>query len=348
MRSRICLGMAVDSDSPGTRALLAAATETEEAIFAASGNPSWHDTLSVSLPSQHRDPPLFASHSHMLRRNKNKAPVKTVPPPKAVTVSGPSLAERIESLQKNALVRKWYFPELDEADMRTWISKTWTPIIGYTPIISRMMKEWYSFHFQKQADLEMVLDKPWVSGRSFLSLTRWYLGFDPLKNTPSHSMIWLKLPNLPLELWTQDTLTLIGNAIGKFIYVDPWIRGEKDKRIAWILIEKPFKGGYPEQIEIIWEGSRICQRIDFWGIPFRCSSCHHTGHLVKDCKYRRQRPHRASKAKETQTISDSDSLSGRLFSFKSSDQLGEHEDSLNRNESPNLADFKSPPLSPPL
>lgn len=212
------------------------------------------------------------------------------------------------------------------------------PIIGYTPIISRMMKEWYSFHFQKQEDLERVLVKPWVYGRSFLSLSRWYMGFDPLKNTPSHSLIWLKLPNLPLELWTQESLESIGNAIGKFIYVDPWIRGEKDKRIAWILIERPYKGGYPEQLEIIWEGTRTHQRIDFWGIPFRCSTCHCTGHLQNACKYRRSRALRSIK---TKAPSDSDSLSGRHFSFMSSDHA-------NKGESPNLAEFKSPPLSPPL
>ena len=170
--------------------------------------------------------------------------------------------------------------------MRTWLAEKCIPAIGYVPVISRLMKDWYSFHFQKSSDLEFIIQRPWVSSRSFLALSRWYLGFDPLKNTPSNCMIWVKLPNLPLELWTIETLSKIGNSIGKFIYVDPWCRGEKDKRIAWILIEKPYKGGYPNHIVIAWEGAKINQRLDFWGIPFRCSKCHHTGHLIKNCQYR--------------------------------------------------------------
>jgi len=117
------------------------------------------------------------------------------------------------------------------------------------------------------------------------------MGFDPLKNTPTNSLIWAKLPNLPLEIWSSETLSEIGNSIGKFIYVDPWCRGERDKRIAWILIEKPFKGTYPEFVDINWDGMQIRQRIDFWGIPFRCSRCHRTGHLIKDCKHRSRRRH---------------------------------------------------------
>jgi len=83
----------------------------------------------------------------------------------------------------------------------------------------------------------------------------------------------------------MESFAEIGNSIVKFVYVDPWCRGEKDKRIAWILIEKAYKGGYPYHIEIAWGCTRIKQRLDLWGIPFRCSSCHRTWHLIKN--YRR-------------------------------------------------------------
>lgn len=55
----------------------------------------------------------------------------------------------------------------------------------------------------------------------------------------------------------------IGNAIGRFIYVDPRCIGAKDKRVAWILIEKEFKGGFPESIDLTWELSKIQQRLDY-------------------------------------------------------------------------------------
>lgn len=112
------------------------------------------------------------------------------------------------------------------------------------------MKEWYCFHFLNANDVEAIQNLPWVYGRSFLVLHRWYIGYDPLKNTPSNNLIWVKLPNLPLEFWSRETLTEIGNSIGRFVYVDPWCLGKKYKRIAWILIKKAYRGVFPDHIEI--------------------------------------------------------------------------------------------------
>jgi len=288
--------MVDDSDSSATRALVQAAIQAEEAWEKAPSltgwqatvedmiiNPSYKDSLRYNKKCFGKD----GSPSSFF--NKSKNPVKTIPPRKAVSVEDATLANRIDSLKNLALVGKWQFPEMGDSDMRKWLAEKWSPLLGYTPIISRLMKEWYSFHFLKTQDLELILNNPWVSGRSFLALSRWYIGFDPLKNTPSNSMIWVKLPNLPLELWSEETLAKIGDSIGKFVYVDPWCRGVKDKRITWILIEKQYKGGHPEQLEICWGGSNIHQRLDFWGIPFRCSGCHKTGHLIKNCNLQSSR-----------------------------------------------------------
>lgn len=113
--------------------------------------------------------------------------------------------------------------------MRKWLELQWKPLIGYTPIISNLMKEWYCFHFLNASDVETIQKHPWVHIRSFLALYKWYFGFNPLKNTPSNNLIWVKLPNLPLEMWSKETLNEIQNAICRFVYDDPRCLGEKDK-----------------------------------------------------------------------------------------------------------------------
>lgn len=90
-----------------------------------------------------------------------------------------------------------------------------------------------------------------MHGQSFLALHKWYIGFDPLRNTPRNNFIWVKLLALPIELWTKESLSFIGNAIGKFVYVDPICLGAKDKRVAWILIEKYYRGGFPDHIDLL-------------------------------------------------------------------------------------------------
>jgi hypothetical protein len=41
--------------------------------------------------------------------------------------------------------------------------------------------------------------------------------------------------------------------------------------------------GLLENLEIEWRGRRLIQRIDYLGIPFRCSVCRSTAHLRRDC-----------------------------------------------------------------
>lgn len=196
--------------------------------------PSWH-YADCERDRLHSNPPARKSYSkeashlqekklreHASHYNKARNPVKTSPPPFAINLDSFHLRERIESLQDLALVGRWHFLEMDDVVMRKWLEKRWIPLIDYTPIISILMKEWYCFHFMKACDLEIVLKGPWVYKRSLLVLYRWYIGFHLLKNTPSNSLIWVKLPNLPLEMWSLETLAEIGNSIGRFVYADPW------------------------------------------------------------------------------------------------------------------------------
>lgn len=57
-----------------------------------------------------------------------------------------------------------------------------------------------------------------------------------------------QLHSLPLEFWTKQVFTDIGNAIGKFICIDPRFLGSRDKRIAWVRIEKYFSEVFLDHI----------------------------------------------------------------------------------------------------
>lgn len=221
-----------DSNSSATRALAQAAIQAEGDRKKQPSLTGWQATvedmiIKPACKEIHKPKKAFSKivDSPSSLFNKAKNPVKTDPPPKAICLDGATLTERIYSLKKLSLVGKWQFPEMDDQDMRKWLMDKWAPLIGYTPIIYRLIKEWYSFHFLKDSDLDIILKNPWVYGRSFLALSRWYIGFDPLRNTASNFLIWVKLPNLPLELWSEESLSKIGNLIGKFVYVDPWCIG---------------------------------------------------------------------------------------------------------------------------
>jgi hypothetical protein len=56
-----------------------------------------------------------------------------------------------------------------------------------------------------------------------------------------------------------------------------------DKRMAKILVEVDVHAGLMEVLEIEWRGLVFIQRLDYLGIPFRCTLCRRTGHLRKEC-----------------------------------------------------------------
>ena len=52
--------------------------------------------------------------------------------------------------------------------------------------------------------------------------------------------------------------------------------------------------GLPVDVDLIWGSRRHRQRVDYWGIPFRCLVCHRTGHLKGNCPQRHWRPRRGN------------------------------------------------------
>jgi hypothetical protein len=56
-----------------------------------------------------------------------------------------------------------------------------------------------------------------------------------------------------------------------------------DKRLCRVLVEIDIHVGLPEAVELEWRGMLRVQRLDFLGIPFRCTWCRQTGHLRREC-----------------------------------------------------------------
>jgi len=93
-------------------------------------------------------------------------------------------------------------------------------------------------------------------------------------------MAWVKFLGLPLEFWMRRAVMDTGNFILHFIYMNHVCGGTQDKQVAWILVELQYFKGLPENIEIAWDLIWLRQRLDYWGIPFKCLLCHHMIHLL--------------------------------------------------------------------
>ncbi|CAI0457292.1 unnamed protein product [Linum tenue] len=61
---------------------------------------------------------------------------------------------------------------------------------------------------------------PWLLGETYLTVHIWCKGFNPWKAEVSSTMIWVQLPELPIEFINKEAVVRIAKAIGNPIRVD--------------------------------------------------------------------------------------------------------------------------------
>jgi hypothetical protein len=86
-----------------------------------------------------------------------------------------------------------------------------------------------------------------------------------------------------LQFWNEGALMAMGNTLGRFIALDTSSLTDATRKMGKILVELDIHEGLPEVLDIEWRGRHHKQKLDYQGIPFRCSWCHCTGHLRRDC-----------------------------------------------------------------
>ena len=93
----------------------------------------------------------------------------------------------------------------------------WKPLLDYAPTVSRLSNGWYVFIFLEEAYAIRVLNDLWLIDKESLMLWRRWSGFDPCRLKMCKKHLWVLLSDLPLILWTKESLRVIGNVLGHFI-----------------------------------------------------------------------------------------------------------------------------------
>lgn len=91
--------------------------------------------------------------------------------------------------------------------------------------------------------------------------------------------IWIKLPNLPIELWSDDDLKAIGDVLDTFIITDKRYKSLSYRSIAQILVDINSRLGLYEYTNIMLGDKKYTQQLDYLHLTFNCFSCHSIEHL---------------------------------------------------------------------
>ena len=136
--------------------------------------------------------------------------------------------------------------------------------------------------FYSKEDLDNVIKKgSWFIGDHFLSLRAWEPFFKPFAANVSLVAVWVRLNELPIELYEPEVLKQIGENISKVLRIDSHIamkaRGKYARLCIQIDLNKPL-------INTVIIG-RFEQAVTYEGIHRLCFSCGRVRHKVDCCPY---------------------------------------------------------------
>ncbi|KAI8530017.1 hypothetical protein RHMOL_Rhmol11G0021300 [Rhododendron molle] len=160
--------------------------------------------------------------------------------------------------------------------------------VGVKPDVARC----YLFEFRSKEAKQQVLDGgPYFFSQKYLILKDWHRMIKPVKEQPSHIPAWVRLHNLPLELWNQECLSRVASTIGKPLHVDqattktskqPGLLQTKSTS-AKVCIEISAEHDLPEDVRTTVGGNSVVVPIEYQVLPLMCKHCQAFGHSTIQC-----------------------------------------------------------------
>ena len=187
---------------------------------------------------------------------------------------------RIRKPWSNALIIKLYGRTVGFNFLQSKLNLLWKPS-GRIDCVD-LGKEFYTVRFSVKVDMDAVLKNgPWFIGGHFLSIRPWETFFKPDCASVSAIAVWIRLHQLPLELYEPEVLKQIGGSIGKVLRIDTQTaieaRGQYARLCILVDINKPL-------IDTVLIG-RFEQLVSYERLQKLCFSCGRVGHMKEGCHY---------------------------------------------------------------
>lgn len=130
--------------------------------------------------------------------------------------------------------------------LKDWVSHCWARLLGYEAESFVLSKGWIVFWFQNATYSADILKGFWSWDTSILTLKPCTPLFYASKEWLDCQQVWLKLPNLPFDLWSLVVFKEIGNSVGSFAKADKSSLATGICRVAKIIVTLDLYGGFPE------------------------------------------------------------------------------------------------------
>nr|POF24341.1 hypothetical protein CFP56_27537 [Quercus suber] len=138
----------------------------------------------------------------------------------------------------------------------------------------------FLIRFYAKEDLDFVLQRgPWFIGDHFLSLRPWEPFFKPSTASVSTIAVWVRLNELPFELYDREVLRQIGEAIGRVLRIDTHTAMEDRGEYARLCVQVDMNKPLVNTVAI----GRFEQLVTYEGVQSLCFACGRVGHRKEVC-----------------------------------------------------------------
>ncbi|KAI9112941.1 hypothetical protein K1719_016055 [Acacia pycnantha] len=147
-----------------------------------------------------------------------------------------------------------------------------------------LSNEYYIVLFSSKEDRDYAYHEgPWMIDDHYLLVQRWQPNFNPWRaDCQRRIAVWVRIPDLPMELSTVESLGIIGNMIGKIIKIDRstsiYDKGEFARIYVEVDLQKPLLPvftAFGEDRQLVYEGLHLV-----------CFECGKYGHVKEKCPER--------------------------------------------------------------
>ncbi|KAK4270920.1 hypothetical protein QN277_019685 [Acacia crassicarpa] len=180
---------------------------------------------------------------------------------------------------KNSLIVKLLGKSVNVGFMRLRLERMWARngLLRVTPLNNG----YFLVSFSSTEDREFALHEgPWMIADHYVLVQHWRPNFNPWKaDSQKRVAVWVRVPDLPHELYNVESIRRIGNMIGRTLKIDRTTAFSKKGGFARLCVEvdlqKPLLSGFSHFGEE--------RRFAYEGLHMVCFTCGRYGHRMTQC-----------------------------------------------------------------
>ncbi|XP_016164986.1 uncharacterized protein LOC107607562 [Arachis ipaensis] len=162
--------------------------------------------------------------------------------------------------------------------MERWVNRRWSKK-GAVHVMD-LEGGYFLIRFSDQGDYaHAFFEGPWMIVDHYLLIQRWRPLFIPKENEVQKVAVWVRIPNLPTELYNRYFLWKVGKSIGTMLKVDEHTSIHSRGKFARICVEIDIRKKLVPSFSALGKEFNLV----YEGLHQICFNCGKYGHRIEGC-----------------------------------------------------------------